>query len=68
MESARIDRQTQTRERVVDINVFVQMNTRLLIQKKKQEKPGEHICQVTLTQNKKNVYIKRWWGPGLLYH
>jgi hypothetical protein len=28
------------------------------------EKPGEHIHQVTVTQNKKNAYIKRLWEPG----
>jgi hypothetical protein len=38
----------------------VQMNTRLFYTEEKQEKPGEHNRQVTVTQNKRNVYIKRW--------
>jgi hypothetical protein len=44
------------------------MNTGLFYTEEKQEKPGGHIRQVTVTQNKRNVYIKRWQGPDLVYH
>jgi hypothetical protein len=44
------------------------MNRRLFYTEEKQEKPGEHILQVTVTQNKKDAYIKRWRGPGHVYH
>jgi hypothetical protein len=37
----------------------IQMNTSLFYREEKEEKPGEHICQVTVTQNKRNEYIKR---------
>jgi hypothetical protein len=41
----------------------VQTKTRLFYTEEKQEKPGGHICQVTVIQNKRNAYIKRWWRP-----
>ena len=43
---------------------IVQMNTRLFYIEEKQEEPGKHILHVTVTQNKRNVYIKRRWGTG----
>jgi hypothetical protein len=38
---------------------IVQTNTRFFYTEEKQEKPGKHIHQVTVTQNKRNAYIKR---------
>jgi hypothetical protein len=67
IESAGIDRQTQTQESVLDLNVMSKQTPDFFIQKKN-KKPGEHIRQVTVTQNKRNTFIKRWWEPGPLYH
>jgi hypothetical protein len=70
IESARNDRQTQARESVLDQNV--QKNTRLFYTEEKQEKPDEHINQVTVTQNKKEMHTSKdggcvWGGPGPVY-
>jgi hypothetical protein len=32
--------------------------------KERKEKLSRHIHRVTMTQNKRNAYIKRWWGAG----
>ena len=32
-------------------------------EEKNKKSQGEYIPQVTVTQNKRNAYIKRWWRP-----
>ena len=44
---------------------IVQTNTRLFYTEGKQEKPGKHILQVTLTQNKKECIHKKMAGSRL---
>jgi hypothetical protein len=65
MESARIDRQTQTRESVLDLNAFCPNEHQTFNTEEKQEKPSKHICQVTLTQNKKECIHKKMAGTRL---
>ena len=62
MESAKIDKQTQTRESVLDMNVFCPKEHQTFNTEEKQEKLGEHICQLTLTQNKKECIHKKMAG------
>jgi hypothetical protein len=69
IESAEMgDKQMQTQESVLNLNVMSKWKPDFFIQKKKEEKPGGYICQVTVTQNKRNAYIKRWQGSGHVYH
>jgi hypothetical protein len=58
----------ESRESVLDLTVFCPNEHQTFNTEEKQEKPGKHICQVTVTQNKKNAYIKRWREPGRVYH
>jgi hypothetical protein len=57
IELGRIDRQMQTRESVLDLNAMSKGTPDFFIQKKTKT-PGEHILQVTVTQNKRNAYAK----------